>query len=246
LLHYAQIFDTAAFPDYQNAIATAFADLTSWESHDYWYLFDQLMLIANRHDAFLIDLSGHVQIINEAGGAVEGWTDVTAEVEGIEGDVTFRMTQSRTGRWKVFQVVVPGGDMHAVPWSVPTSSGAAPTSWSAPDPPDEWASGLSIGTIPSGYSFAYNEGHETATFHVFVSDAGTSQFAVGRQLPPVLFPTAGRQIERNGRVFTVNDEVRVFEELTSGVRLEVLSQSLDEATLLEIAQSVSYDPARDR
>jgi hypothetical protein len=49
-------------------------------------------------------------------------------------------------------------------------AGGTSTSWSAPDPPDEWASGLTIGVVPAGYSFAYNEGHETATFHVFTAD----------------------------------------------------------------------------
>jgi hypothetical protein len=51
-----------------------------------------------------------------------------------------------------------------------TSAGDAGTTadpWKAEDPPSEWASGLTIGYIPPGFAFVWNEGHETATFHRF-------------------------------------------------------------------------------
>ena len=124
-------------------------------------------------------------------------------------------------------------------------AGVGSSSWSAPDPPVECASGITIGFVPAGYAFVYNEGHETATFHVFQAGDG-SQFEVGRQLPPPPYPTSGHQVTRAGRVFTVNGEVRVFEELANGTRIEVLSHNLDEATLLDVAESVIYDPTRDR
>jgi hypothetical protein len=121
LVRYSQILDTAAFPDYQTALQTEFLPMASWDSHDLWYLFDSLMLLADRHQAFLIDLSGPVEITGETTEGPFDYTDVTARVAGIEGEVTFRMSQAPSGRWRVFQVIVPGGDTRLVPWAVPTT-----------------------------------------------------------------------------------------------------------------------------
>jgi hypothetical protein len=49
----------------------------------------------------------------------------------------------------------------------------------------------------------------------------------------------------DGRVFTVTPEVRILEEVANGVRIEVVSQSLDVDVLLMIAASIQYDPERD-
>ena len=47
-------------------------------------------------------------------------TDLTATVEGTEGPVVFRMVQAPSGRWRVLQVIAPGGDTGFIPWSIPT------------------------------------------------------------------------------------------------------------------------------
>ncbi len=118
--------------------------------------------------------------------------------------------------------------------------------WVAPDPPDGWASGLSIGFVPDGFVYEESEGHETATFHVFVSTDGARRFGVGRQWSPPPYPFVGDEIDRDGRTFTViPDEVRVLEEVGGRVRIEVVSSSLDAETLMRIAVGVTYDPARD-
>jgi len=74
------------------------------------------MMIANRNDAYLIDLSGNVTPGNES--SVGDDAEVVSVVEGIEGEVRFRLTQSPSGRWRVHQVIVPGGDEDIIPWSV--------------------------------------------------------------------------------------------------------------------------------
>jgi hypothetical protein len=120
-------------------------------------------------------------------------------------------------------------------------------SWSAPDPPDGWASGLEVGYVPDGYSFVRNEGHETATFHVFQTGDG-DQVSIGRQISPEPYPIPGEQVDRDGREFTLvetSNETRVLEEMPRDIRVEVVSQSLDADTLLRVAESVSYDPNRD-
>jgi hypothetical protein len=96
-----------------------------------WHLFDRLMLAGSAQDALLIDLSGDVSIIetqdalpdarpdtNDLEVAV---VDVRATVEGIDGEVVFRTTQSPVNDdWRVHQVIVPDGDTEQIPWSVPT------------------------------------------------------------------------------------------------------------------------------
>src|SRR5665811_1486268 len=107
------------------------------------------------------------------------------------------------------------------------------------------SSGLTIGLIPAGYAFAWNEGHETATFHTFVSTDG-GKFSVGRQISPPPYPYPGVKVERAGRTFTVIDgETRILEDVGNDIRVETVSDSLDTETLLRIAESVTYDPTRD-
>lgn len=120
--------------------------------------------------------------------------------------------------------------------------------WLAPRPPEEFASGLSIGFIPSGFTFVWNEGHETAVFHVFQTEDGSGQVSIGRQIAPEPYPTPGEQVVRGDRQFTLVEdtrEARVLEEIEGDIRLEVVSQTLDSETLLRIAESVVYDPERD-
>jgi hypothetical protein len=87
---------------------------------DLMYLFDQIMLAAKKHSALLIDLSGEVTIISSelSETTKEDALDIITNVEGIEGQVVFRMVQAPSGRWRVFQVIVPGGDEEMWPWGV--------------------------------------------------------------------------------------------------------------------------------
>lgn len=122
MLQYDRFFDTVALPEYHTAVEAEVFPFQSWDSHDLWEFFDRLMLMADRHDAFLIDLSGRLSINGESPNAGE-YTDLIADVEGIEGDVIFRMAQAPSGRWRVHQVIAPGGDEQSVPWSVPAPNG---------------------------------------------------------------------------------------------------------------------------
>ena len=122
LLRYFQLIDTDAFADFGNTLQAEFFPSDTWESFDMWYLFDRLMLLADRYDAFLIDLGGQVTITGETVSAGSGFTDVIAKVAGIDGDVTLRMTQSPSGVWRVRQVIVVGGDAQSIPWSTPSTN----------------------------------------------------------------------------------------------------------------------------
>jgi hypothetical protein len=87
------------------------------------YVFDQFMLAARKHSAFLIDLTGSVEILSsepsiasQVGQAI----DVAVKVEKMEEEVVFRMVQAPSGRWRVYKVFVPGGEGELPPWGVPS------------------------------------------------------------------------------------------------------------------------------
>jgi hypothetical protein len=98
-------------------------------SCDYWderdLLFDDLMLRAEERSAFLIDLRAKETITGRRSATThsgEPAIDVTTTVEGIHGEVVFRTVQIPVSRrWRVLQVIVPGGNEELIPWSVPTA-----------------------------------------------------------------------------------------------------------------------------
>jgi hypothetical protein len=94
--------------------------ITSEMEHigDASYYFDVLMMAAKEHSAFIIDLSGEIKI-RDTIALSDNQFDVVASVEGIEGNVIFRTVQSPSKRWRVLQVIVPGGDERQLPWSTP-------------------------------------------------------------------------------------------------------------------------------
>lgn len=116
LLQWSGLIRIDAVPDWGSEIAS-FLSLENLETTDRWYIFDGIMMIADDHDAYLIDLSGGVIPGEES--QVGDDVEVSGVVEGIEGDVRFRLVQSPGGRWRVRQVIVPGGDEDMIPWSVP-------------------------------------------------------------------------------------------------------------------------------
>jgi hypothetical protein len=101
------------------------------------YLFDSIMLLSEEWDAFLIDLRGDVEILRSEDNTIPAYddpelanddetplsvVDVITAVEGVEGEVTFRMVPTPSGRWQVMQVILSGGDEELLPWSVVSES----------------------------------------------------------------------------------------------------------------------------
>ena len=86
------------------------------------YYFDVLMMAAKEHSALLVDLSGDVKITDEIKSSDNQYMDVITTVESIDGNVIFRTVQSPSKRWRVLQVIVPGGDESQIPWSTPKRS----------------------------------------------------------------------------------------------------------------------------
>lgn len=86
---------------------------------DTGYVFDQFMLAARKHSAFLIDLTGPVEILSSEPSVTrqgDPAVDVMARIQSIEDQVVFRMVQSPSGRWRVYKVFVPGRGDGLPPW----------------------------------------------------------------------------------------------------------------------------------
>jgi hypothetical protein len=121
-LQYGALAQLSVFKEFKDEIPTFATGFGSGEHSDYGYEFDTIMLTASRHDAFLIDLRGNLHILSSKESTTtdgKPCVDVLASV-GDLASVTFRMVQAPSGRWRVLQVIVPGGDEEQIPWSVPT------------------------------------------------------------------------------------------------------------------------------
>ena len=119
LLQYGRIIGPDSLDDLRNWMQNEFS-LETMESLDQWWFFDQIMLVADENDGFLIDLSGDVSIEREE--IKDDTAVVFAKVSGISGEVEFRLKESASGRWQVDQVFIPGGDEDLFPWAVPNTS----------------------------------------------------------------------------------------------------------------------------
>ena len=126
---------------------------------------------------------------------------------------------------------------------------ADPTAYTfvAPDPPYQFASGLTIEFVPAGYEYVRDAGHESAAFHVFEPADGSALLSVGVQFHPSPHPNEGESVTRGGREFTIYAEgqrTRVRETADAGDVIDVLADSLDTETLLDVAASIRLDLGR--
>jgi hypothetical protein len=74
------------------------------------------MLLADQHNALLIDLQPTELSVASFGD--DGTATVVGDFDGIDGDVEIRLTETPKERWRVHQVLVPGGDEESIPWGV--------------------------------------------------------------------------------------------------------------------------------
>jgi hypothetical protein len=121
--NYAHLIDVRDTLEFLEDVNIDYRELFDIQT-DYWYTFDRLMLAATQEDELLIDLHGDLTIIGtEDSETFEGddAEDVTAEVEGVRGDVTFRMVRDPERRWRVFWVGAPRDGVDSWPWAMPTS-----------------------------------------------------------------------------------------------------------------------------
>lgn len=98
------------------------------------YLFDAVMQFAAENDAFVIDLRGDIDIVGTEESSVPSRengedrdddtplpaVDVIVSTSEL-GELRFRTVQVPSGRWRVYQVIVPGGNENLLPWAIETA-----------------------------------------------------------------------------------------------------------------------------
>jgi hypothetical protein len=103
---YGSIVDTTAFDDFE-AQWWSGLDFQTVESHDRWYAFDQLMLLADANDALLFDLSGE--------GVENSGEPTEFSVGLVDGGEVLVKTEQIGERWYV------RGVMYTTPTGEPAS-----------------------------------------------------------------------------------------------------------------------------
>ena len=124
LLQYSALIKTDQFDEVKMDISLLSKGLGAGEHSeaDAGYVFDQFMLAARKHSAFIIDLTGPVEILSSQSSMTRNddpAVDVTVKVEQTGETVIFRMAQSLSGRWRVYMVFHPGGENGLPPWGIP-------------------------------------------------------------------------------------------------------------------------------
>jgi len=112
----------------------------------------------------------------------------------------------------------------------------------------EFGDGITITGIPDGFAFTVAVGVGGSSSFMFATADGSAEFSVTRRLSAPSMSIQGRHVTRDGRVFTVaqvEGQTRTVEDVGNGVLIEVASRTLDTESLLDIAETVTYDPARD-
>lgn len=93
---------------------------------DHSFLFANIMQVARRRGLQPLDLSGLPQDLSAANvpdlgrrtQTTDGVTEIAVVLGAYRGPVVFRMTGPVAGRWRLRQVVPPGGDPTSIPFGL--------------------------------------------------------------------------------------------------------------------------------
>ncbi|HNX58419.1 MAG TPA: hypothetical protein PKK43_04930, partial [Spirochaetota bacterium] len=82
------------------------------------YLFHLLMSYAAEHKLLYVNFGEYaiIEKIKRNNDTVESYDCILKE--SVNGKLTFRLTRSIRGKWRVHQVIVPSGNEELYPWSV--------------------------------------------------------------------------------------------------------------------------------
>ena len=121
LLQYSKLVDVDKIPEPGTTITNPISDLIGRGNLDNWRIFDELMLVADQHDGFLIDI-GRLDTVRPIGDAASGEISVAVVFDGSDDEVIFNLTRGEADRWFVHQVIELGGNTEQVPWGAAAES----------------------------------------------------------------------------------------------------------------------------
>lgn len=96
------------------------------DQRDYSFLFANIMQVAKRHGLMPLDIAGlpddlspaSVPSLGRRAETRDGVTEIAMPLRAYREPVVFRLVRARTGRWRLKQVLPPGGDPASVPFGL--------------------------------------------------------------------------------------------------------------------------------
>ena len=106
-------------------VEQAIPPLAQWEQQDMSFLFAHVMNAAKRIDALPIDLAGLPDDLSANGLALgaaapagDGSVVIAVALKAYAAPVIFRLVTSPLGKWRLRQIVPPGGDPNSLPFGL--------------------------------------------------------------------------------------------------------------------------------
>ncbi len=96
------------------------------DQRDLGFMFAHMMQVAKRRGMLPLDVTGLPQDLSPANvpnlgprtETTDGVTEIAVTLGAYRGPVIFRLVRGRAGRWRLRQVVPPGGDTTSVPFGL--------------------------------------------------------------------------------------------------------------------------------
>lgn len=113
----------------RNLLPQIVPPIAQWEQHDMSFLFAHVMNVARREGMLPLDLSGLPEDLaparlpnlgtGPAALAADGSIAIAVALAAYPGPVVFRMVTSPLGKWRLAQILPPGGDAASRPFGLP-------------------------------------------------------------------------------------------------------------------------------
>lgn len=96
------------------------------DQRDYGFLFASIMQVAKRRGILPLDVAGLPGDLSATGApglgrqaeTAEGFAEIAVTLRAYPAPVLFRLFKARTGRWRLRQIVPPGGDPTSLPFGL--------------------------------------------------------------------------------------------------------------------------------
>jgi hypothetical protein len=96
------------------------------DQRDYSFLFANIMQVAKRRGLMPLDIAGlpgdlspaNVPSLGRRTETTDGVTEIAMTLRAYREPVVFRLQRARTGRWRLRQILTPGGDPASVPFGL--------------------------------------------------------------------------------------------------------------------------------
>ena len=100
--------------------------LAEREQQDMSFQFAHMMSVAGQHDILPLDLTGlpedltraNVPALGASAQSPDGRVEIAISLKNYPAPVTFRLEKSPHGKWRLRQIIPPGGDEKSIPFGL--------------------------------------------------------------------------------------------------------------------------------